>query len=140
MKRPFYLAAAALLALTAVGCGSASDGAVINGNREDTPVFENDDPVVSDFMLDLILLEDECYGSAGALLTVEPDLTWLGNDSKLDAGEDWTLIYEIHGGEYGTETYNLTVHGDDGSYSYDEHIISTASCYYDVSVEIVRVR
>ena len=84
----------------------------------------------SDFIVELIVLESECFNTAGALVTVEPDLF-------SDVTGNYTIVYEIHGGE-AVETLRLEL-SDDGSYSYSEHTVSTASCEYDLSTEVVNV-
>ena len=89
-------------------------------------------PFPSDFDIDLIVMEDECFDTAGALVTVEIDLGW-----RVPIDGRVTLVYTIYGGEYGSDTFNLDIEGD--TYSYDSKVISTASCYYDLQVEVVRV-
>ena len=90
--------------------------------------------VLEDFALELIVFENQCFGSAGGTTTVEPDLAVL----RSFGGGDYTLIYEIHGGEDGTETYNLDIH-DDGTYTKDQERINTANCSDELTVEPVRL-
>lgn len=90
-----------------------------------------------DFLIELFVIEDECFGSAGALVTVEPDLTYVGANPY--PGGEHLLVFEISGVEGGTETYNLTVH-DDGNYTYNQEMLSTTSCDYNLGVEVVGVR
>lgn len=88
---------------------------------------------LDNFSVELIVTESECFGSAGALVTVEPEMTVVNlppDDYRA------TLVFEIHGGE-ADETANLEIDG--AEYSYDELLISTASCDYELSVELVRL-
>ena len=60
----------------------------------------------SDFIVELIILESNCFDTAGALVTVEPDLF-------TDVTGNYTIVYEIHGGE-AVETLRLEL-SDDGA-------------------------
>ena len=98
-----------------------------------TPVTR--DPRISDFELELIILEEKCFGSAGCLITVRPNLTVL---TTTLAGE-WLLIYEIHGVDNGSQTYNLELHLDTGQYSLDDELLSTPGGSDTLTVEIVKI-
>jgi len=87
-----------------------------------------------DFAVELIVLENQCFNSAGALITVEPKLSILGAQPAPE--QTLTVIYEIHGGE-SVETRNLEVSG--GQYTYDESTISTADCADELSATVVDV-
>jgi hypothetical protein len=87
-----------------------------------------------DFTIELVVLESQCFNTAGALVTVEPELAI--NTIKPTAGQTLTIVYEIHGGE-NVETYNLEVEGT--SYSYDEHTVSTETCEPELTAEVVDV-
>lgn len=95
-----------------------------------TETFDEDD-----FLVELIILESQCFNSAGALVTVEPDLTLTAATGPAP-DQELTIVFEIHGGEF-VETRRLDVTGD--SYSYEEYVVSTESCEYDLSTEIVQV-
>jgi hypothetical protein len=88
-----------------------------------------------DFLVELVVLEDECFNSAGALVTVEPDLT-LTSTREPAPDQELTIVFEIHGGE-NVETQRIDLTGD--SYSYEEHVVSTESCEYELSAEVVQV-
>lgn len=90
-----------------------------------------------DFMIDLIILENKCFNTAGALVTVEPELVVSDLDSFLASGNEYTIVYEVHGGE-AVNTYNLSLDSD-GNYTYDQETISTASCDFELVAEVVRV-
>jgi len=93
------------------------------------------DPRISDFELELIIIEEKCFGSAGCLITVRPDLTVL---TTTLAGE-WLLIYEIHGVDNGSQTYNLELHLDKGQYSFDDELLSTPGGSGTLTWEIIKV-
>lgn len=89
--------------------------------------------VLSDLTLTLIVIETQCFGSAGGLVTVQPEL---GVDAYAHVGQEYLLIYEIRGGEYGAETDSLEMHTN-GTYSYTtERTISTTSCDDKLSVQM----
>jgi hypothetical protein len=94
---------------------------------------ESEAITLSNFGIDLVVLESQCFDTAGGLVTVEPDV------SAVDvppAGYRATLVYEIRGGE-NTETFNIEITGSD--YSYDEHLISTADCSDELTVVPTRL-
>lgn len=117
------------LADEAAGRADASDipiaGAVTDAAEavEDAPEVEPpaDKLALADIQLELITLENQCFDTAGALITVEPDLYVPGGQVE----GTWTLIYEITGGG-AFETYSMELSGD--RYSKNEHHISTDAC------------
>jgi hypothetical protein len=94
------------------------------------------EPTIDDFLIELIVMEKQCFGSAGCLITVRPELTFINLES-LPSGKSYTLIYEIYGGEDGTLTFNLTIEGD--HYRFNEETISTANLNDELTVEAVRL-
>ena len=99
-----------------------------------TATSERVEPSLTDFDLELIIIEDQCFNTAGALVTVRPDLYYDGPD--LPPSARYLLVYKVIGGE-NVETFNLEIEGD--SYSFDDETISTSSCNYDLSIELVRL-
>lgn len=98
----------------------------------DVEVSEPEDLTTDDFEIELVILESQCFNTAGASVTVEPDLA-----TSADVTRDYTIVYEIHGGE-ATETFNIELH-EDGTYEFDQEFISTESCDYVLTAEVVRV-
>ncbi|WP_328832865.1 hypothetical protein OHT77_37895 [Streptomyces sp. NBC_00252] len=71
-------------------------------------------------------------------MTVEPDLTFLGDVVEVDPDAVYEITYEIHGDESGPviETAELS---DQTSLNYTSSMISTASAGTEVSAEITDV-
>ncbi|MFE2417949.1 hypothetical protein [Streptomyces hokutonensis] len=90
------------------------------------------------FTIGLKTTERQCFGSAGCNVTVEPDLTFLGDSEGIDPDAVYRITYEIHGDESGPviETADLS---DRSSLNYSPSVISTASAATTVSVEITDV-
>jgi hypothetical protein len=86
----------------------------------ETPKVE---PRIEDFKIDLVVTSDECFGSADALTTVEPELAYTG--SGFDG--DYRLIYKINvsGGSSITDTIGIS---GDGSYRASEQMIDAPTC------------
>lgn len=87
------------------------------------PVY--DTPTPADFDLALKIKTKDNFGSAGSVLTVEPDLTTLGT-LNLDPAASWDITYEIRGGEDGPAVETLTLDAD-GRYQYNESVVDTTS-------------
>lgn len=105
----------------------------------DVPCLEAE---ARDFDIALIVLEKQCFGSAGCLVTVIPEVAFSGIRYPYDCvemlpGKTYTLIYEIYGGEDGTLTFNLTI--EDGGYAAKETMISTAHKDDELTVKAVRL-
>jgi len=94
---------------------------------------------ISDVSVELIVLESQCFNTAGALVVVEPDLRVEPRAMEaLSSGTPYTIIYDVTGIEGGTDTYRIETHGD-GTYSYNEHRLSTATCDYNLKAEVTAV-
>lgn len=78
-------------------------------------------PAPADFELTVVTTEQSCYGSAGCNVSYEIDLAYIG-PRPLDPDDEWTLIYEVRGGEE-TNIGNISVQGD--RYSEETDSIST---------------
>lgn len=82
------------------------------------PLTEND------FTVELIILEKQCFGSAGCLITFEPMLHFEGTPGQEPrAGDQYTLIYEVSGLDDGTGVFNLGIEGH--NFNYNEEVVST---------------
>lgn len=90
----------------------------------------------ADFRVRLVETGRECFGSAGGLVTVEPELSYVneapGNDRT------FLVVYEIRGGEDGAQTYSIDVTG--GEYAFDDAIISTPTCSTNLTAKVTTVR
>lgn len=94
---------------------------------------------ISDVTVELVVLESQCFNSAGAVVVVEPEVSVEPEALEaLSSGTPYTIIYDVTGIEGGTNTYRIETHGD-GSYSYDEHVLSTATCNYRLKAEVTAV-
>ncbi|WP_105975067.1 hypothetical protein [Streptomyces geranii] len=90
------------------------------------------------FTIELRTTERHCFGSAGCNVTVEPDLTYLGDTEGIDPDAVYEITYEVRGDESGPviETAELT---DRTSLNFTPTSISTSSASTEVSVEITDV-
>ncbi|MEU8983551.1 hypothetical protein [Streptomyces sp. NPDC048309] len=90
------------------------------------------------FTIELRTTKRQCFGSAGCNVTVEPDLTYLGDTEGIDPDAMYEITYEIHGDEAGPviETAELS---DRTTLNFTPSLISTASAGTKVSVEITDV-
>lgn len=86
------------------------------------------DVSISDFSIELVVLENQCFDTAGALVTVKPMLNTLTGHYDGQA----TLVYEVHGGE-AVETYNIEVDGD--NYTTSKLHIQTPTCNVNLTAE-----
>ncbi|WP_043674964.1 hypothetical protein [Streptomyces xylophagus] len=90
------------------------------------------------FTIGLKTTSRHCFGSAGCNVTVEPDLSFLGDSEGIDPDAVYEITYEIHGDESGPviETAELS---DRTNLNYTPSVISTASAGTELSVEITDV-
>jgi hypothetical protein len=106
------------------------------GEPDPTPTYSEVTP--DSFTIKLKTTKRQCFGSAGCNVTVEPDLTFLGNSSDIDPDAVYEITYEIHGDESGPviETAELS---DQTSLNFTPSMIQTASAGTKVTVEITGV-
>jgi hypothetical protein len=102
---------------------------------------ENDGyvPSADDFMLEVKILEQECFGSAGCLVRFRVELTHLGgpNYEDLDPKAKYELTYRIDGGE---DPYINTLEIQSGEYVQDDRQrISTVSSDFELHAEVLDV-
>ncbi|WOX08040.1 hypothetical protein [Streptomyces sp. N50] len=147
-------AAAVIAAVVATGVvvvqsrtdeGRPAATAKANAHDEDAVTAEKPDPEptysevdADSFTIGLRTTARQCFGAAGCNVTVEPDLTYLGDSEEIDPDAVYEITYEIHGDESGPviETAELS---DGTSLNYTPSVISTASADTEVSVEIADV-
>lgn len=108
-----------------------------------TDVTEDAEPTYTDldadsFTIKLKTKSRQCFGSAGCNVTVEPDLTFLGDSVDVDPDEVYEITYEIHGDESGPVIATAEL-SDQTSLNYTPSMISTPSASTKVSVEITDV-
>ena len=117
---------------------SAGEEAVTAAADEPDPTPMYDEVDADSFTIELRTTKRQCFGSAGCNVTVEPDLTYLGDSADIDQDAVYEITYEIHGDESGPviETAELT---DQTSLNYTPSLISTASASTQVSVKITDV-
>jgi hypothetical protein len=93
---------------------------------------------INNFRIDLIVIEKQCFGSAGCLITMRPDLVYLDNgQGPVPKNRSYLLVYEVYGDEDGTLTFNLLIEGD--QYTFNDILISTANIEDEISVKVVRL-
>ena len=81
-------------------------------------------PVPTDFTIEVIETEKECFGSAGCIVHFTIDVSYVGAQLP-DPSKTFTVIYDVLGGE-DPKTDSFEVSGDEISYT-KEDTISTAS-------------
>ena len=79
---------------------------------------------VSDFAIELLVTEKQCFGSAGCVYTFEPQLSFVGDDrsNKIQAEDEYLVIYEVRNTRDGIAVFNLTAYYD--TYVYDAEMVS----------------
>jgi hypothetical protein len=115
---------------------TAHDDNVPADQPDPEPTYSDVD--ADSFTIGLKTTARHCFGSAGCNVTVEPDLTFLGDTAEVDPDAVYEITYEIHGDESGPviETAELS---DRTNLNYTPSVISTASAGTEVSVEITDV-
>ena len=129
------------------GAGESEPAATAESNAPDEDAVPAEQPTpeptysevdADSFAIGLKTTARHCFGSAGCNVTVEPDLTYLGDSEEVDPDAVYEITYEIHGDESGPviETAELS---DETNLNYTPSVISTASAGTKVSVEITDV-
>ena len=91
--------------------------------------------VASNFDVELIIIEKQCFGSAGCLITFEPDLQYHGG-IKLHG--QYRLVYEVDGTDgQGPPQFSVMINGD--QYTPSEHTVTTGSEADELSARVVRL-
>ena len=82
-----------------------------------------------DIFMELIVIEKKCFGSAGCLVTVVPEIRFFRVDvptNVFDFSKDVMIVYTINGVEDGDMVDNLTILAGGEQYKYSEVMYSTA--------------
>ena len=125
------IGAAAALTLALAGCaGTTTDTKSVEQPQtttdvaEETPTPTPDAPTTEDFAVKLKIKEQQCFGSAGCNVTVEPKISIVGVVPEEGTAD---LTFKISGDESGSviETAELDLAG--GTYSTSEIYLSTSS-------------
>lgn len=88
-----------------------------------------------DVTIDLLVLESQCYGSAGCLVDVEPDVSI--NTYALD-GVAFSVTFEVTGDESGTVVQTIEVDAS-GTYYVDSVYLSTVGADVKPEATVTRV-
>ncbi|MBK3574261.1 hypothetical protein JHN63_10585 [Streptomyces sp. MBT65] len=112
------------------------EDAVTAAKPDPEPTYSEVD--ADSFTVGLKTTARHCFGSAGCNVTVQPDLTFLGDSEGIDPDAVYDITYEIHGDESGPviETAELS---NRTSLSYTSSVLSTASAGTELSAEITDV-
>lgn len=105
---------------------------------EPSPSPSYDEITPDSFEIKLKTKSRQCFGSAGCNVTVEPDLTYMGDSTDIDPDAVYEITYEIRGDESGPviETAELS---NQSSLNYTPTMVSTASSGTKLSVKITDV-
>lgn len=147
--RKILTAVAAAAALTLSACSGVSDIAPDKPKPsteqpdpvDAAPEYESPDPepvlpTPEDFEIDLTVLSEQCFGSAGCNVTFRITPTYVGSGA-IDEVQA-TVIYEVTGAESPiTNSFELL---GNGTYNYQpEEMASTPSASAELSAEVVEV-
>lgn len=137
----------AVLAIAISACTSATDGTTTTAVTGTTATSTSSTTtttrapvttttqrvaVAGDFTVTLVVLEKQCFGSAGCSIEARPEIGFTGIP-RLANG---TLIFDVSGGEDGVLTFNAELTGD--QYTVRDIRISTASESDELTVEVTR--
>ncbi|WP_261989649.1 hypothetical protein [Streptomyces sp. uw30] len=123
---------------TSAATTSATEDAITAAIEEPTPEPTYEVVDADSFTIELRTTKRQCFGSAGCNVTVEPELTYLGDSTAIDPDAVYEITYEIRGDDSGPviETAELS---DQTSLNYTPTSISTASSGTKVSAKITDV-
>lgn len=109
--------------------------APVEEEPEPEQVAEFDTPAAGDFTLTARTLEQECFGSAGCLVTFQIDAGWTLN---LDPGVTYEVTYEVQGAD---DPYinTLEVQGDE-YWVEESEMVGTPSSESKLTVHVLEVR
>ncbi|QVI24275.1 hypothetical protein KHQ06_16800 [Nocardia tengchongensis] len=137
---------AAGLIMTTAGCGSNTTPPAVVATpgpaRAITtvapkPAFR---PTPDQISLSLKVVKKTCYGSAGCNVFVQIDPSF-GFSEDIPAGQKWTVIYEIDGGEDGPKTNSFVISRGSATgqvnYRFDKKELVSTSGPNDVLTAIV---
>jgi len=121
----------------AATASTAAEPLLTEEPEEEPQAAYNTEPDASDFTLTLKKKRQQCFGSAGCNVTVEPDLSYTAV-LPLDPEVAYSITYEIKGGDDGPviETLELT---DGDQLSYSEVSVSTPGSGTKLTAEVTDV-
>jgi hypothetical protein len=147
--RKILAALAVLLAAFVIACGASGSDEPAPGNKqkpvsaattaEEPPVAEPPPPVkplASDFMLKVITLSKQCFGSAGCNVTYRIEVGYGG--LPLAEDEEYTVTYAVTGPEGGPQVNNFKLRGDQVEYQ-PEEFASTPSSKTVLTAKVTQV-
>lgn len=107
--------------------GSTSNGETApEGSEVADSEPEPELPKPADFKIRVKILEKQCFGSAGCLVTYQIDPTYEGTAETPD-DRTISVIYEVRGGEDGPQINTFTITGDTAEFDAEESISTTSS-------------
>jgi hypothetical protein len=121
----------------AAASSSPTESAEAAAVEEPTPAYSALD--TDDFSIKLRKTRQQCFGSAGCNVTVEPELSYLGFTEDMDPDAVYAITYEIRGDESGPVIATAEL-SDRTSLSYTPTSISTVSSGTKVSAKITGVQ
>lgn len=89
-------------------------------------------PGPSDFVVDVTVTEQKCYGSAGCNYHLNIDPRYIGA-ANLTVGRNWLVIYEIRGGD-DPQTGNFRLDGDNVRWDEEKTIQGPAGTVFAAKV------
>lgn len=105
-------------------------------DTEDSPEVEPDySPVASDFEVELIVKEQECFGSAGCNVNLRVEPSYVG--TEVPSGQ-WEITYEVTGIEDEPQIQTFTLDGSEFSYQ-PEIDVQTVSRSSEPTAEVTDV-
>lgn len=122
---------------TATAGASSAPTAAVDEPTPEPPVYADLTP--DSFTITLRTTEQQCFGSAGCNVTVEPDLSYVGLGDDIDPDATYEITYEIKGDESGPVIGTAEL-SERTTLNYTPSSISTASSDTKISVKITDVR
>lgn len=123
-------------AASASTSSAPAEDVVTAAEEEPEPSYDVVD--ADSFTIELRTTRRQCFGSAGCNVTVEPELTILGDSEAIDPDAVYEITYEIRGDEDGPviETAELS---DQTSLNYSPSLVTVPSSNTKLSVKITDV-
>lgn len=140
--KKFSIIAGSALALFALACGVESKGTDIPTTNDSSVVSQKTSeskkytPKPEDFIMEVIILDKQCFGSAGCNLTFRVNIK---EYKGLPVSSKFTILYSISGSEDGEYTHSLEVFSGN-QYEYDaKEFIQTSSSKIVPTATVTRV-
>ncbi|MFF8831743.1 hypothetical protein [Streptomyces sp. NPDC015131] len=123
----------------ATAAPNATDEAVTTTDADaPTPEPTYAEVGVGSFTIGLRTTQRQCFGSAGCTLTVEPELTHVGDSGAIAPDAVYEITYEIRGDQSGPVIGTAEL-SDRTRLDYTPSVLSTSSAETKVSVKITDV-